>query len=98
MIKLFVLQGNEWSRSYRETNQHPSLPWNFITHGFLDLSGTGDSQRIDSRESFAIEIPIFIARQADSHESLEFPIHENANRANGFVRITPLSSGPLCVS
>ena len=26
---------NEWSRSYRVTNQHPSLPWNF---GFLDAS------------------------------------------------------------
>ena len=30
--------------------------------------------RVDSRESFAIETPIFIARQADSPESLEFPI------------------------
>ena len=38
-----------------------------------ELSGTGDSQR-DSRESFAIETPIFIVRQADSHESLEFLI------------------------
>ena len=38
------------------------------------ISGTGDSQRIDSRESFAIDTPIFIARQADSPESLEFPI------------------------
>ena len=27
-----------WSRSYREINQHSSLPWNFITHGFLDPS------------------------------------------------------------
>ena len=25
-------------RSYRVTNQHPNLPWNFMTHGFLDLS------------------------------------------------------------
>ena len=33
------------------------------------ISGTGDSQR-DSGESFAIETPIFIARQADSPESL----------------------------
>ena len=52
--------------------------------------------RIDSRESFAIETPIFIARQADSHESLEFPIRANhpirANRANRFARITPLRS------
>ena len=28
----------EWSRSYREINQHPGLPWNFINHGFLDPS------------------------------------------------------------
>ena len=45
----------------------------------MDLHcGTGDSQR-DSRESiranrFATKTPIFVARQADSHESLEFPI------------------------
>ena len=53
------------------------------------LSGTGDS-----RESFAIETPIFIARQADWHESLEFPIRANhpirANCANRFARIAPL--------
>ena len=41
-----------------------------------NLSGAGDSQR-DSRESFAIDTPIFIARQADSHESLECPIRAN---------------------
>ena len=54
----------------------------------LVLSGTGDSQR-DSRESFAIETPIFMARQADSPESLEFPIRANhpirANSANRFA-------------
>ena len=33
--------------------------------------------RIDSRESFAIETPIFVVRQDDSHESLEFPIRAN---------------------
>ena len=34
--------------------------------------------RIVSGESFAIETPLFvIARQADSHESLEFPIRTN---------------------
>ena len=37
-----------------------------------ELSGTGDS-----RESFAIDTRIFIARQADSPESLEFPIRAN---------------------
>ena len=36
--KCFFLRKYEWSRSYREMNQHPSLPWNFITHGFLDAS------------------------------------------------------------
>ena len=62
------------------------------------LSGTGDSQR-DSRESIRanhshMKTPIFIAREADSQESLEFPIRANrvirANRANRFARITPL--------
>ena len=33
--------------------------------------------RIDLRESFATETPVFIARQADSHESLEFLIRAN---------------------
>ena len=30
------------SRSYREINQHPSLTWNFIAHGFLDPSAFPD--------------------------------------------------------
>ena len=38
VIKLVLSAGNERSRSYKEINQHPSLPWNFITHGFLDPS------------------------------------------------------------
>ena len=36
------------------------------------------------------QIPIFKARQADSRESLEFPIRIRANRANRFARVTPL--------
>ena len=54
---------------------HHSLPFElkFLRGTFiLQLSGTGDPQRdsrIDSREAFAIETPIFIARQADSPES-----------------------------
>ena len=36
--KSFFLREYDWSRSYKEVNQHPSLPWNFITHGFLDPS------------------------------------------------------------
>ena len=30
------------SGSYREINQHPSLPWNFVTHGFLHPSALPD--------------------------------------------------------
>ena len=51
------------------------------------LSGTGDSQR-DSRESFAVETPIFIARQADSHKSLEFRFA----RITRFARIARIDS------
>ena len=43
-----------------------------------------------ARESFAIDTPICIARQADSPESLRFPIRANhlirTNRANRFTR------------
>ena len=62
------------------------------------LSGTDDSQR-DLRESIGanhsqLKPLSFIARQADSPESLEFPIRANhpirANCANRFARITPL--------
>ena len=42
---------------------------------------------IDSRESFAVEPPIFIARQADLRESLEFPIRANhATKVYGHTR------------
>ena len=43
--------------------------------------------QIDSRESFATEIPVFIARQADSHESLELPIRANHPIRARIVRI-----------
>ena len=63
---------------------------NYLNVPFCKLSGT-----CDSRESFAIRAPIFIARQTDLPESFEFPIRANhpirANRANRFARITPLS-------
>ena len=42
VIKLFFLHGNEWSRSYGEIDQHLNLPWNVITHGFLDPSAFPD--------------------------------------------------------
>ena len=43
-IKLLLSAGNEWSQSYRVTNQRPNLPWNFMTvsHGFLDPSALVD--------------------------------------------------------
>ena len=73
----------------------------FVRTPTCGLSGTGDSQR-DSRESVRanrsqLKPLFFIARQADSPESLEFPIRANhpiragADRANRFARITPLS-------
>ena len=34
----FFLQENERPRSYEKINQHPNLPWNFVTHGFLHPS------------------------------------------------------------
>ena len=34
-----------WSRSYRVTNQHPDLPWNFVTHGLLDPSAVPETSR-----------------------------------------------------
>ena len=96
--KMTTIVGNPgqlWTSALSPHLESPHLDFPEVT----ELSGTGDSQRdsrrIDSRESFAIETPIFIARQADSHESLEFPIRANhpirANRANRFARITPLS-------
>ena len=66
------------------------------------LGGTGDSQR-DSRESIRVnhsqlKPPIFIAHQADSPESLEFPMRANHPiRANRVARITPLSSRRVTV-
>ena len=65
-------------------------------HGKGDQGFATRFARIDSRESFAIESPVFSARQADSHESLEFPIRANqpirGTRANRFARITPLGA------
>ena len=31
------------------TNQHPSLPWNFMTHGFLDLSAFPEAVMVNYR-------------------------------------------------
>ena len=49
VIKLLFSAGNEWSRSYREITQHPSRPWNFITHGFLDPSAFPEIRLCGSR-------------------------------------------------
>ena len=50
--------------------------------------------RIDSRESFAIETPILIAHQADSHESLEFLIR--ANHATKTQNLVVKFDGEIC--
>ena len=37
--KLLLFAGNERSQSWQgDKSQHPNLPWNFMTHGFLDPS------------------------------------------------------------
>ena len=68
---------------------------------FLDLlppASLPPVQKRDAQHMFlqhkGAHTDIFIAHQADSHESLGFPIRANhpirANRANRFARITPL--------
>ena len=73
---------------------HPELcsekfPSDFCRSPFFSRSETWAPKR-GSLKSFAIETPTFIACQADSPESLEFPIRTNhlirANRANQFAR------------
>ena len=74
---------------------------------FSVFSGTGDSQR-DSRESFAIETPISIARQADfaritrisdspespdSRESCESIGTNHATKSRSFPRILWVRQG-----
>ena len=44
---MLLSAGHEWSRSYRVTNQHPNLPWNFVTHGLLDPSAFPEKSRLD---------------------------------------------------
>ena len=61
-------------RTFRPPPLHEEDPHR--ARRYPDLTGTGVSQR-DSRESFAIDTPVFVARQADSPESLEFPIRAN---------------------
>ena len=83
------------------TRLFEKIAWNIFDMRVMVLVTTAGRfatrfAQIDSRESFAVETPIFIMRQADSPESLEFPIRVNhpirANRANRFARIMPLSS------
>ena len=45
-INCFLLQENEWSRSYSVTNQHPNLRWNFVIHEFLDPSAFPEGRRV----------------------------------------------------
>ena len=79
----------------RETPPFETPPWRPLTIGRGRGRLATRFARIDSRESFAMKTPIFIACQADSLNHLEFPIRANhpirADRANfRFARITPL--------
>ena len=52
--------------------------------------------RIDSRESFAIETPIIIARQADSPESLESLESRESIRTNHATKAKSLCVKNVC--
>ena len=62
------------SRSYREMNQHPSLPWNFITHAFLDpyafpdnaMQKTIPGKSLNGSCKSGLTPPIFSENQARS--------------------------------
>ena len=84
-----VVRRTPWDTPVPLYTRTSPLPINLRWHGRFATQFA----RIDSRESFEIETPIFIARQADSHESLDFPIR--GNRANRFARITPLRFKPF---
>ena len=47
--------------SYRVTNQHPSLPWNFMTHAFLHPSASPEDFRSHGRRA-----PGFFGAQGSS--------------------------------
>ena len=85
----FVLVGRMQYQNFRRFSARPPV------FGRGQLSGTRDS-RCHSRES--IRANHSQARQADSPESLEFPIRANhpirANRFARFARITPLRAPP----
>ena len=101
---LLIISAASWRNSRREgvlLQPQVLLDQQFTSHGVVreevgGLVARAIRNAIDSRESFAVEAPIFVARQADSHKSLEFSIRANhpirANRANRFARITPLRS------
>ena len=59
-----------------------------LQSSFLVAWAIRNAIRANRFESFAIETPIFIARQADSPESLEFPIRAN----HRFARIVRIDS------
>ena len=88
-IPLFETQGRQTFEGGHEVFGHHPFAWNLVAQAI---------RNVIRANRFAIDTPIFIGRQADSHESLEFPIRENhpirANRANRFARTTPLRGRP----
>ena len=77
VVSTDVPQERKPERGYVRQN-HPFTKPPFylpVTLWSLGHFGVGTRfARIDSRESFAIQTPIFITHQADSRESFEFPI------------------------
>ena len=78
-IKLLLSARIGCSRSYRVTNPHPNLPWNFMAHGLLDPSAFPDStsqlvlkgQNKSENNLYKFFLVVFLGDgQASPHQSL----------------------------
>ena len=100
VTRLLLLQENERSRSYREINQRPSLPWNFITHGFLYTSAFPDKRwfwqmfpftKISSKQSFPAVLPW-------KKKAMIFDIPGPQRPERGHIRQNhPFTKPPICL-
>ena len=74
VINCFFLQGNQWSRSYREINQHPSLPGTLLPIDFWTPPEKGDKKNSKERGirevwgSLAIPCSLIFHRKPTSHQ------------------------------
>ena len=83
-----------WCPNVHETSEIPMKQLSQFRPNLVARAIRTRFARIDSREPFANETPISIARRADSHESLEFPIRANhatkrPNICHSFSKFVP---------